>query len=70
MKFMQKFPVRHDVKRAREGDVQNYPDTRKDPIKRMKLERVIDFLTSNKDIYQSYIDYKIKPDMKNEKKAS
>ena len=44
LKYMQKYPVRTDIKRARDGDVKNYPDTRKNPIKRMKLERVIEFL--------------------------
>ena len=44
LKVMQKFPIRSDVKRARDGDVQNYPDTRKNPVKRMKLERICEFL--------------------------
>ena len=44
LKYMQKFPVRSDIKRAKDGNISNYPDTRKNPIKRMKLERVKDFL--------------------------
>ena len=51
LKFIQGYPIRSDMKRAKDGNIENYPDTRKNPIKRMKLERVVDFLQHNKTFY-------------------
>ena len=56
MKYMQKFPVRDNIRRAREGNVDNYPDTRKNPIKRMQLERAVEFLKENQNVYAEFIN--------------
>lgn len=67
MRYMQKYPVRSDIKRARPGDIQNYPDTRRDPIKRMKLEKVAGFLKENKLVYQDKVDFEIDSPINNQK---
>lgn len=45
------------MKRARDGEVGNYPDTRKNPIKRMQLERIVEFLHQNKELYQDIVKF-------------
>ena len=53
---MQEYPVRTNIKRAREGNIGNYPDTRRDPVRRMKLERVLEYLGCNKEVYEDILE--------------
>ena len=58
--------MRKDMKRAKPGVeggvngssfVDGFADTRKDPIKRKKIHRVLDFLQVNKDAYRQYLHF-------------
>jgi len=48
------------MKRAKPGAGKNmidgFADTRKDPIKRKKIYRVLDFVETNKDAYRRYLN--------------
>ena len=51
LKTIQRYPVRKDMKRAKPGGkslIDGFADTRKDPIKRKKIYRVLDFVETNK----------------------
>ena len=58
---MQKFPTRTDMMRAKPGKesdkdlINSFADTRKDPIKRRKIHRVLDFVESNREAYKKYL---------------
>lgn len=36
--------------------IDGFADTRKDPIKRKKIYRVLDFVETNKDAYKRYLN--------------
>jgi len=60
LKTIQRYPVRKDMKRAKPGGGKNmidgFADTRKDPIKRKKIYRVLDFVETNKVAYRRYLN--------------